>query len=46
MGFVDIAYPGSNEPISVDNIDKLDLLCPDVNPNQAESDLNFMGWAV
>ena len=25
---------------------KLDLLCPNVNPNQAESGLNFMGWAV
>ena len=38
-GSVDIAYPGSDEPISVDSIDELDKLCPDVNPNQAFVDL-------
>lgn len=34
-GSVDIAYPGSDEPISVDSIDELDKLCPEINPDSA-----------
>ena len=39
--FIDITYPGSTEPISVDSVDRLDLLCPDINPNQVFVDLLY-----